>query len=197
MAMFGEPFTAALALPWTMVRGTGAALTVNTADNSGIINTTSNAAARCDGGATGSANMFAECDVVAAGADANRSIFVHARFSGSGTFNATANTSYALTINAQAGTWALLWYSDTAATAIIATTAITLPAAPFKIRIECQGSTIRAYIGGALVGTVTDTKIPTGQFGGIGFFNGGTVARVDNFRVGTLTDPGTFFPFLA
>ncbi len=55
----------------------------------------------------------------------------------------------------------------------------------FHIRIEAQGTTIRTYIDGALVGTITNTNAAAGT---IGLRTGSTeTARVDNLVVQNLT----------
>jgi len=59
------------------------------------------------------------------------------------------------------------------------------PNAWFHLRIEAQGSTVRTFVDGALVGTVTDTNATAGT---IGLRTGSTEsARVDNLVVQSLT----------
>lgn len=188
MAIATEDFSAAIS-GWTTVRGTVALARV-ASDNSGSIASTTNGNARRDFD-TGSPDMFTEVDVVAAGADDNRTIFLMARCTSAGGANSTtAQNYYAGALNAQAGTLSVLRYTNGAATALVSGLGVSIPATPFKYRIEVEGSTVRVFIGGAQVWSGTDSNITSGTRGGVGFYNAGTtpVARVDNFRTGALAD---------
>jgi hypothetical protein len=57
-----------------------------------------------------------------------------------------------------------------------------------KLRLECQGTTQRLYVDGALVLTTTDSSITTGNLVG---FNGQANSTVDNFVGGSLTTSTT------
>jgi hypothetical protein len=188
VAIVTEDFSAAIS-GWTTVRGTVALARV-ASDNSGSIASTTNGNARRDFD-TGSPDMFTEVDVVAAGADDNRTIFLMARCTSAGGANSTtAQNYYAGALNAQAGTLSVLRYTNGAATALVSGLGVSIPATPFKYRIEVEGSTVRVFIGGAQVWSGTDSNITSGTRGGIGFYNAGTtpVARVDDFRTGALAD---------
>ncbi|WFG47496.1 hypothetical protein [Pseudonocardia alni] len=191
MAITTENFSAAIS-GWTTVRGSVALARV-AADNSGSIASETNGNARRDFD-TGSADMFTEVDVVAAGADANRTIFLMARCTSAGGANSTtAQNYYAGALNANAGTLSVLRYTNGAATALVSGLSVSVPATPFKYRIEVEGSTVRVFIGGTQVWSGTDTSITSGTRGGVGFYNAGTtpVARIDNFRTGALADDRT------
>jgi len=73
--------------------------------------------------------------------------------------------------------------------------------APETLRIEVEGSTIRAYINGTLTVSTTDTDITTGQRAGIGGYRtDNRDARygifLDDFTTGALgePDPGPAYP---
>lgn len=58
-----------------------------------------------------------------------------------------------------------------------------VPTAPFKLRLEAQGTTLRLYVNGTLKMSGTDTSITTGRWAGL---NAGTGPTFDNFRCGPL-----------
>lgn len=188
MAITTENFSAAIS-GWTTVRGSVALARV-AADNSGSIASTTNGNSRRDFD-TGSADMFTEFDVVAAGADANRTIFPMVRCT-----TAAQQTYYAAALNANAGTLSVIRYTNGTTLALVSGMAVSIPAAPFKLRLEAEGRTIRVLINGTLIGEWTDNDsgaLLTNSRGGVGFFNAGTtpVARVDNVRIGALADDRT------
>jgi hypothetical protein len=56
--------------------------------------------------------------------------------------------------------------------------------APFVLRLEAKGSTIKCYIDGVLKGTVTDTTWPNGPYCALRIND--VTARLDDFEMGTL-----------
>lgn len=200
MTIHTEDFTATLT-GWTTVRGSVPLERVTT-DNSGSIRSSTNGNARRDA-SVGNADMFTEVDVVAAGADADRSIFVMTRC-GTGTGN-SAQTYYAALLNAGRSELTLLRYVNAAAAPLVANLSVSIPSTPFRYRLESEGSTHRVIIGDTEVGEWSDSAVPDSAYGGVGFYNAGTgttpLARIDNFRTGALADetagppPGQFLPF--
>ena len=74
----------------------------------------------------------------------------------------------------------------------VVTVALNLPEV---IRIEVQGTQIRAYINGVLKATATDATVGTGQRAGLyGFRPSGGAVVLDDLRAGSL--PGPFVPSL-
>jgi len=64
-------------------------------------------------------------------------------------------------------------------------TSVLAPSIPnFKCRMEAEGTTLRIYIDGALIHTVTDSSIATGRPGMLGFAT--VTGGLDNFRCGDL-----------
>lgn len=56
-----------------------------------------------------------------------------------------------------------------------------------KLRLECEGTTLRGYWNGSLAITATDSSVPAGNFVGISWRDdAGGVLTVDNFRGGAL-----------
>lgn len=197
MAIATETFSAT-PTGWTRVRGS-LALSRVTADDTGaaVSSTASNETFRRDVD-LGGVDQFSECDVVGAGADANRSVFVCARM-GTG----STPSFYSAVVNANARTMTLLRYANpTSASPLTPTTTITIPTAPFKLRLEVEGSAVRSLLNGEVILTATDSTIGSGTFGGLAFYNCGSGTlpplRVDNWRAGLLADdvpgppPGRF-----
>lgn len=196
MAIVTEPWTATPSTTdWTRVRGS-----VNLArfatDNTGYVPATvSNENFRRNFELGGLA-QFAECPVAGAGADANRTVFLHLRMTSSG----TTPSSYSVTFNAQAGTIGLLRYNTpTSVTPLRTGVGVTVPATPFLLRMEVEGSTLRGLIAGEEVITTTDSgSVLTGTAPGLAFYNCGTDSpprlRVGQWRAGLLTDSVTTGP---
>lgn len=180
-----EPFTGALELPWTTVRG---AVPLSVHMGTGVINSATNGNARCDVD-LGSDDVYAEITVAADDATTDRSTFVMTRCQPS-YGSLTTYTYYALYTNrfVSGGTWSLVKYVNGVPTGVSGAgpTPITLPSTPYQLRLESQGNTHRCYIAGSLVGTFVDADIPTGRYAGVGFFNGALAARLDLFQAGQL-----------
>ena len=198
MAVVEENFSATPS-NWSTVRG-GVALSRISSDDSGAILSTTNGTVRKTFD-IGGINQFSECDVVASGDDADRSVFVMARMQNTGTAG-----FYAFTLNANKGTGALLLYVSSSSASPVTSFNIAVPAAPFRMRLEVEGTSLRGLINGSVVATGSNSTIAVGNYAGLGFFNCGTTAtpplRVDNWRAGLLTDvvdsgppPGQFIPF--
>jgi hypothetical protein len=62
----------------------------------------------------------------------------------------------------------------------------TMPAGPFRLRLEVQGSDLRAYVDGVLTISTTDTNITTGTFAGIRASGAAGDSEIDNFDANAL-----------
>lgn len=189
MAIVVEPWTATPSTTdWTRVRGS-VALTRVASDNTGYAPSATNENYRRNFDLGGLA-QFAECPIVAAGADNNRTAFLHLRM----TLTGSTPSSYSVTFNAQAGTIGLLRYNTpTSVTPLLTGVGVTVPATPFLLRMEVEGATLRGLIAGDVVISTTDSGTAlTGTAPGLAFYNCGTnsppLLRVGQFRAGLLTD---------
>lgn len=173
---------------WTPVRGT-VALARAASDDTGYAPSTTNENYRRNFN-LGGQSQFAECPVVGAGADNNRTVFLHLRM----TLTGSTPSSYAITFNAQARTIGALRYNTpTSVTPLRTGVGVTVPATPFLLRMEVEGSTLRGLIEGEEVITTTDSgSTLTGTAAGLAFYNCGTDSpprlRVGQWRAGLLTD---------
>src|SRR5262245_60900861 len=67
----------------------------------------------------------------------------------------------------------------------------TVPATPFTIKIECNGTSLAAYKDGVSKTTVTDSAISTGTRAGI--YTNEILTRLDNFQAADLREPSEGF----
>lgn len=137
----------------------------------------------------GSPDMFAEMDVVNLGTtdDQRHGLLLRATTAGAED-STTVQNYFQFHVNRPFSNWTMLRWINGTATALTSSQGITWPAMPFKIRIEAEGSQIRAFIAGELVGEWTDTAHASNTYGGIMSFNGVASNTFDNVRFGALAD---------
>lgn len=193
MALYTETFDAT-PTGFTRVRSTTGTATVNASGGVGNISAASSSSNQFfrkefD---TGSPDMFAEMDILNIGSTGDQRLGLMIRCISTGAEDSTAvQNYYHMFVNPPVGVWTLLRWINGAATALVADTPTTLPAYPYKIRLEAQGTTIRAYIGGVKMYDAADSggsSLSTYTRGGIMAFNGVATNTFDNLRIGALAD---------
>lgn len=176
MAHIADDFESGVA-NWSTVRGdTG----LQVVDGAVRVNTNTNGNVRNDL-RIGSGDMVVDVRVTDIPNSVNCAAFVMSRCAaGTGT---GAQTYYALQTHRQAQTYAVLKYSNAAATPLASNVPTTVPTPPYRMRIEVQGAVVRAYIDDLLLGTWTDTSpLPASDMAGIGFHNAQAGVFMDDFR---------------